>query len=80
MFKLVSLKFCLVFLSLWFDCSYFPAILFSSLPFNSFCSVHFDSYSILFGAFEFYLFLLVQFDNMRNFHVSLDLVLVLVSS
>ena len=42
------------------------------LPFNSFCSVHFSSCSILFGAFDFYLFLLVQFDNMRNFHMSLD--------
>ena len=34
MFKLVTLKFCLVFLSLCFGCSYFPAIIFSSLPFN----------------------------------------------
>ena len=46
----------------------------------SFCSVQFVSYPILFGDFKFYLFLLVQFDNMRNFHESLDLVLVLVSS
>ena len=50
------------------------------LPFISFCLVHIGSYSILFGAFDFYLFLLVQFDNMRNFHMILDLVLVLVSS